>query len=925
MRVVSSEVGPVTQVPLEYFIEHVLPPLHPNIDIDTVLQDLRRAGRGNRHPITRSGRWWGFGQDPTSTKHSVSRSYIHFPKIVDAIVKYRAPHGMNPSVDFMHNPKPIPPWRKRGETAFPDAFMLLRGASKSDVKWTDIWIVGEYDKIEPSSSVIAKMNWSIARALEDPRRRFIFGYTVENTSMKLWFFHRTEAIFSTSFNFITESRTLTHVLLAFLYAEPHQLGWDTTMIPVSDDEGNLQYDFTIENFDGSKSLFRSLKLIYGGQSATLRRRGTRIWEVVQIINGVPCGSPLVLKDSWIHEESAREGASLRRVQLSHDTDDFLHTFSTHFLTVTCDGDVLLHSSRRPPSRDHSQQHVKACRLHPPLEIGTSDSSPLSGRKVHYRVVFKELCKPLDLEMPLSDIFRALGQVCIALKLLHEAGWVHRDVSMNNIMLDSAGQARLADLEYAKKMGDEAVPEFRVGTVPFMSSEVHSQTFWCGTLEAPPMISVPRSPDDGLSHNSDDSSSSLPEIHKIALAAAKKHARRCTPSSPREDLAPLNPPPAAAGPSHPRRLFRYNPLHDLESVFWIATYCLFQCPAEGISRATAEQQAKTVNRVLYDRDHHCAIIRLDGEFEQDLASLPPSLRELGRILETLRSKLTARYYAAEKDRASITSSVAAGLHDEFADILDSIFETQDAHDFALAAIDKNIPRLPRSHPTPKPIDSPQSLVKTPNPQSSADGGSIKFRYNPLHDLESLWFCECFPEPLKPLGQEIEHWRVRLCNLYERLENDPSSIDQVVPDTLHKSLMITFDNAARDLGRLNLTVVPWDQETSVDLPSDDRARAAIPHGLTIVHEEETYEQDGDISMPDETRNMQQNNDYAGAVRGKSSGRTHTAKRTRESLVDAKESNTSGDTRRSVKKSKRTFSLRSQPLSDMLRRLRPRMSSK
>ena len=40
----------------------------------------------------------------------------------------------------------------------------------------------------------------------------------------------------------------------------------------------------------------------------------------------------------------------------------------------------------------------------------------------------------------------------ALRLLRKLGWVHRDVSIGNILF-SDGHAKLADLEYAKKMGD----------------------------------------------------------------------------------------------------------------------------------------------------------------------------------------------------------------------------------------------------------------------------------------------------------------------------------------------------------------------------------------------------------------------------------------------------------------------------------------
>ena len=40
---------------------------------------------------------------------------------------------------------------------------------------------------------------------------------------------------------------------------------------------------------------------------------------------------------------------------------------------------------------------------------------------------------------------------IALYFIHEAGWVHRDISNGN-MYEYEGRGLLADFEYAKKMG-----------------------------------------------------------------------------------------------------------------------------------------------------------------------------------------------------------------------------------------------------------------------------------------------------------------------------------------------------------------------------------------------------------------------------------------------------------------------------------------
>jgi serine/threonine protein kinase len=80
-----------------------------------------------------------------------------------------------------------------------------------------------------------------------------------------------------------------------------------------------------------------------------------------------------------------------------------------------------------------------------------------------------------------------------LPLLRKLGWVHRDVSIGNI-LSYEGEAKLADLEYAKRVGEVKSHEMRTasgsssnvsneplimpqqGTMHFMSIEVAAHKF-----------------------------------------------------------------------------------------------------------------------------------------------------------------------------------------------------------------------------------------------------------------------------------------------------------------------------------------------------------------------------------------------------------------------------------------------------------------
>lgn len=44
--------------------------------------------------------------------------------------------------------------------------------------------------------------------------------------------------------------------------------------------------------------------------------------------------------------------------------------------------------------------------------------------------------------------------------MHNAGWIHCDISTGNILIDAEGHAKLVDMEYAQNMNDPQ-PDHRV--------------------------------------------------------------------------------------------------------------------------------------------------------------------------------------------------------------------------------------------------------------------------------------------------------------------------------------------------------------------------------------------------------------------------------------------------------------------------------
>ncbi len=162
LRTVPTSLGPATVLPIGYFLDHMLPPLHPTINLDEVIEKLRTCGKKSQHAITKAGRWWGFPKDPEAVRRYRGRAaYKHFPRIVRDIAKCGAPEGVKPSLQMVHNPEYQSITERRHEASLPNAYMIPPETDPSGGRWADISVIGEYSKYS-----LAEANVSTASCLE---------------------------------------------------------------------------------------------------------------------------------------------------------------------------------------------------------------------------------------------------------------------------------------------------------------------------------------------------------------------------------------------------------------------------------------------------------------------------------------------------------------------------------------------------------------------------------------------------------------------------------------------------------------------------------------------------------------------------------------------------------------------------------------
>ncbi|KAJ3994430.1 hypothetical protein F5050DRAFT_1896542 [Lentinula boryana] len=247
----------------------------------------------------------------------------------------------------------------------------------------------------------------------------------------------------------------------------------------------------------------------------------------------------------------------------------------------------------------------------------------NDQRYHYRIVFEEYATTIYDERYLANILKAIADVLLALRLIHFAGWVHRDISGGNLYYHKERNIGLiGDLEYAKKVDDQSHHNVRTGTPYFMASEALGNKYSFYPITPQP----PRAPLE------------LYESIPVPVPALKVD----TPT----------PPP-----------FNHNALHDIESVWWVLVYTiLFNDDPAGPSPNTSDRQHlmnklfdgqfNTTSRLPFLRDPQFGTC-LPSSFSSSLA---PALREYAK-------HLTAAFSAAEKDYPIIQPLATPQIHED----------------------------------------------------------------------------------------------------------------------------------------------------------------------------------------------------------------------------------------------------------------------
>ncbi|KAF7776468.1 hypothetical protein Agabi119p4_4861 [Agaricus bisporus var. burnettii] len=446
---------------------------------------------------------------------------------------------------------------------------------------------------------------------DDPCRMWMYGITIENTKMAVWYFSRSHSVKSETFDFTKDLRTFIRVFLSFTYATREQMGYDPTVHRIEEEKSQYVYEIPTEN---GIRYFKTIASLAHPRALSITGRKTRVWKAVEVkgfegnavneeLNG---GKTVALKDVWLDDGSTTEKQKLDAIferlktikeeayewappSLRSELQDAFKNegYRRYFMEIECDSFNLGKSKEKSDQAESapeilqsrgvkvvdsdtkkfavvkdknllegSTQTIRHSRISEnaltetvvsPLTVDTR----LYAVKRQYRLIYSEVGESLDRAGSLDASFSAVLETYVALVLMYLAGWMHRDISVGNIIVVERGsdlfKGKLSDLEYAREFRDvNGSRDPKTGTPFFMPIEIHDgMTFSrLSRLDTPDDINV---------------------FKKSRVAQKVFKGTDPTRSSP-----------------------RYRFQHDLESLWWVALWILIYRVVHPLGQKVSEK-------------------------------------------------------------------------------------------------------------------------------------------------------------------------------------------------------------------------------------------------------------------------------------------------------------------------------------------------
>ncbi|KAL6866710.1 hypothetical protein J3F83DRAFT_740900 [Trichoderma novae-zelandiae] len=329
------------------------------------------------------------------------------------------------------------------------------GEKDSRYRWSQILVPGEL-KSNPAADIAPKTWLNLARYVREvlaalDTRRFVLAFTLCGSLMRIWAFDRLGGIASQQFDINKDGLQFVSTILGFLWMDEEQLGFDPT---IATEAGRRILQIQRNGKSERLILDKLMK-----REPCISGRATTCWKAYREDDPQ---TPLVVKDSWQYAEREEEGELLQEATKKgvvnvaryyhHETvhvrcsiDDIMtnvranltFTEATNFPAKKFpDAGVVGTKKGRSRSitgikRSSSQTGAPV----PPSKRTCPTTSTKLGREVHRRIIIHDYGKPIYRASSHSALLAALAGCIEGHESLHKAGFLHRDISINNLMIN----------------------------------------------------------------------------------------------------------------------------------------------------------------------------------------------------------------------------------------------------------------------------------------------------------------------------------------------------------------------------------------------------------------------------------------------------------------------------------------------------------
>ncbi|KAK9443980.1 serine/threonine-protein kinase Sgk2 [Metarhizium brunneum] len=354
-------------------------------------------------------------------------------------------------------------------------------AKDSRYRWSHVLVAGELKK-NPKADT-ASIAWiDLARyarevlAAQDTRR-FVLGFTLCGSLMRVWEFDRLGGIGSEQFDINKNGQMFVTTVLGFLRMDEEKIGVDPTIV-VSGSERYIEIE---RNGKRERLIIDEVMK----RAPCVAGRATTCWRAHRKDDPK---QPLVIKDSWQYTDRDEEGELLQEATdkdvinvaryYHHETvrirgidDDILNNVRRG-LDVTkaanyrpTRSNLSLATSRSSVSRTGRSSSVSLKRPSSETDTAVPPSKRSCSRsptkhniespanRVHRRTIVCDYGKPIYMATSRASLLACLAGCLEGHESLHNAGLLHRDISINNLMINEEEKnpsysAFLIDLDLA---------------------------------------------------------------------------------------------------------------------------------------------------------------------------------------------------------------------------------------------------------------------------------------------------------------------------------------------------------------------------------------------------------------------------------------------------------------------------------------------